>query len=84
MIYRYLRFGMRPKKGSFMEQIRNLLAQLKMYCRLEMAMVDKIDEQSQQIYALQEDCKRYKACIASLETRYSELLYTISSLKKQL
>ena len=67
-----------------MEQIRNLLAQLKMYCRLEMAMVDKIEEQEQQIYNLKEDCKRYKASIASLETRYSELLYAFSSLKKSL
>lgn len=55
-----------------------------MYCRLEMAMVDKIEEQSQQIYALQEDNKRYKASIASLETRYAQLLYAISDLKKGL
>lgn len=67
-----------------METIRNLLSQLKMYCRLEMAMVDKIEEQSKEIYALKEDCKRYKASIASLETRYSQLLYAMSDLKKGL
>ena len=67
-----------------MEQIRQMLAQLKMYCRLEMALVDKIGELEQQIYNLKEDNKRYKASIASLETRYSELLYALANLKKGL
>lgn len=67
-----------------MDQIKQMLAQLKMYCRLEMAMVDKLEAQEQQIYNLKEDCKRYKASIASLETRYSELLYALANIKKGL
>lgn len=67
-----------------MEQIKNMLAQLKMYCRLEMALVDKIEEQSKEIYALKEDTKRLQATVRTLETRYSELLYSFSSLKQSL
>lgn len=61
-----------------------MLAQLKLYCRLEMAMVDKLQEQEQKIYGLTEDCKRYKASIAALESRYSELLLVLRDLKKGL
>lgn len=66
-----------------MEQIKHMLAQLKMYCRLEMAMVDKLEELSQDNYALKEDVKRLTASLRALETRYSELLYTLAAMKKQ-
>lgn len=67
-----------------MQQIKTMLAQLKMYCRLEMAMVDKLEELSKETYALKEDNKRLTASVRALETRYSELLYQFSSLKKQI
>lgn len=67
-----------------MEQIKNLLAQLKMYCRLEMAMVDKLEELSKDNYALKEDVKRLTAAQRASETRISELMYSLASLKKSL
>lgn len=67
-----------------MEQIKTMLAQLKMYCRLEMAMVDKLEELSREVYALKEDNKRLTGSLRALETRYSELLYQFNSIKKQI
>lgn len=61
-----------------------MLAQLKMYCRLEMALVDKCEELSTTVYALKEDNKRLTASVRALETKYSDLLYNMSILKKQL
>lgn len=67
-----------------MEQIKQMLAQLKMYCRLEMAMVDKLEELSKDCYALKEDVKRLTANVRVLERKNSELLYALNSYKKDL
>lgn len=67
-----------------MEQIKTMLAQLKMYCRLEMAMVDKLEELSKDNYALKEDVKRLLASQRALETRFAELNYKLASLTKSL
>lgn len=67
-----------------MEQIKQMLAQLKMYCRLEMAMVDKLEELSKDNYALKEDVKRLTASQRALETRFAELNYKLASLTKSL
>lgn len=67
-----------------MEQIKTMLSQLKMYCRLEMAMVDKLEELSKENYSLKEDVKRLTASLRALETRYTELHFQLSSLKKQI
>ena len=67
-----------------MEQIKTMLAQLKMYCRLEMAMVDKLEELSKDNYALKEDVKRLTASLRALETRFAELNYKLASLTKSL
>lgn len=67
-----------------MEQIKTMLAQLKMYCRLEMAMVDKLEELSKDNYALKEDVKRLISSQRALETRFAELNYKLASLTKSL
>ena len=66
-----------------MANLRELIAQLKLFCQLDVAFCDKIEEQDKQIYALQEDNKRLKASVHSLERRYSELLYAFGSYKKE-
>lgn len=67
-----------------MDQIKQMLSQLKMYCRLEMAMVDKLEELSSRVYSLEENEKRLTATVRSLERKNSELLYSLASLKKDM
>lgn len=67
-----------------MDQIKQMLAQLKMYCRLEMAMVDKLEDLSHRVYALEENEKRLTATCRVLERKNAELLYALNSYKKDL
>lgn len=67
-----------------MDQIKQMLAQLKMYCRLEMAMVDKLEDLSQRVYSLEENEKRLTATCRVLERKNAELLYALNSYKKDL
>ncbi len=64
-----------------MENIKELLAQVKLFCQLDVAFCQKIEELEQSIYKLTEDNKRYRACLDSLERRYSEILYVVKSIK---
>lgn len=66
-----------------MEHIRELLGQLKLFMRLDIAFCDKFEEQDKRLYALEEDNKRLLATVRSMETRYSELLYMFRSFQKE-
>ena len=65
-----------------MEQIRELMSQLKLYLRLDMAFCDKFEEMEKRLYAVEQDNKRALATIRSLETRYSELMMIVKSIRK--
>lgn len=65
-----------------MDGIRELLAQLKLFCRLDVAFCDKLEEHDKEIYALKEDNKRMLATCRSLEKRYAELMYAFAAIKK--
>ena len=65
-----------------MEAIRELLGQLKLFCRLDVAFCDKLEEHDKQLYALKEDNKRLTATVRSLENRCSELMYAFATFKK--
>lgn len=65
-----------------MEALRDLVAKLKLFCNIEMAVIDKLEEMEQQLYKVTEDNKRIVAVNRSLEQRYSELLYAFGAYKK--
>lgn len=65
-----------------MEQIREFLGQMKIYLRFDMAVSDKLEEHDDRIKHLEEENKRNVAALRSLEKKYGELLYAISSWKK--
>lgn len=67
-----------------MDQLRELIGQLKLFCRLDVAFCEKIEEHDKEVYALKEDNKRLLATVRALETKYSEMLYILNSLKKDL
>lgn len=61
------------------DNIRELCSQIKVFMRFDMAVCDVLDDLQARVYALEEDNKLYKQKIASLEKRYSELLYAFKS-----
>lgn len=65
-----------------MDGLRELISQLKLFCRLDVAFCDKLEEHDKELYALKEDNKRLTATVRSLEKRYSELLYAMGTIKK--
>lgn len=67
-----------------MSKLRELLGKLGLAFQLDLAMVEKIEELEQRVYALEENRKMKDQTIKSLEHRYSELQYIVGSLKKEL
>lgn len=65
-----------------MELIKDLCSKIKLFCNLEMALVDKMEEMEQKLYKIEEDNKRIVAVNRSLETRYSELMLAFSAYRK--
>lgn len=65
-----------------MEQIREIIGDIKTRFRLDIAFCDKFEELEKRMYALEEDNKRMVATVRSLEKRYSELLYMFRSYQK--
>lgn len=65
-----------------MEQIKEIISELKLHLRLDVAMCDKLEEIERRLYALEENRKLKDAAIQSLERRYSELMYVLKSLQK--
>lgn len=65
-----------------MDNLRELLSQLKLFLRFDMAVVDKLEEFEKRVYALEENRKAKDQAILSLERRYSELLLILKDLKQ--
>ena len=65
-----------------MEQIKEILSQIKLFCRFDVAVSEKLEQIETRLYALEEDNKRNTATIRSLEKRYSEMLLVLRDLKR--
>lgn len=67
-----------------MEQIREIIGDIKTRMRLDIAICDKLEELQKRLYALEENRKMKDAAIQSLERRYAELMYVLKSLQKDI
>lgn len=62
-----------------MDGLKELLAQLRVFARFDVAVVDKLEEHDKRLYALEEDNKRLVATVRTLQKNYTELLYAFRS-----
>lgn len=67
-----------------MEALKELLGQIKIFARFDVAVCDKLEDLEKRIYALEENRKLKDQAILSLEKRYSEMLLIIKDLKRGL
>lgn len=67
-----------------MELLKDLCSKLKLFCNIEMAIVDELEQMKKELYKVTEDNKRIVATNRSLDQRYSELLLAFGALKKEL
>ena len=65
-----------------MEKIRTLISRLKLFCELELAMADKIDEIDRRVYALEQDSKLYRESIRKNSSNCNELRLILGNLKR--
>lgn len=67
-----------------LKMARDLVSKISLFCSLESALIDKLEELDKTQYRILEENKRIIAVNRDLERRYSELFYAFSSLKKDL
>lgn len=65
-----------------MQAIREMLAQVKLYAQLDMAIVDKLEEIEKRLYALEEDMKLARGANRSNAQRISELTLAFGAFKR--
>lgn len=65
-----------------MEALKELLGQIKIFARFDVAVCDKLEDLEKRIYALEENRKLKDQAILSLEKRYSELLLIVKDIKR--
>lgn len=65
-----------------MDLLRDLITKLKLFCNIEMAIVDQLEDMQKKLYKVEQDNERIRAVNRSLEQRYSELLYAFGAFKK--
>ena len=65
-----------------MKAIREMLAQIKLYAQLDMAIVDILDEIEKRVYALEEDMKLARGANRSNAQRISELTLAFGAFKR--
>lgn len=63
---------------------RDLVTKLSLFCSLESAIIDKLEEMEKEQYKIREDHKRLTGVNRSLERQYSELLMAFGAVKKDL
>lgn len=63
---------------------RDIVAKISLFCSLESALIDMLEELQKEQYKIREDNKRCVATNRSLEARYSELMYAFNSVKKDM
>ena len=67
-----------------MKKIRELVEQLGLYCKLDVALTDKLEEQETTIYGLKEKQKLMEKELESLRITYSELLLAFRDFKREM
>lgn len=67
-----------------MDTLKELISQIKLFCRFDMAVVTKLEELESELYKSREDCKSLRTAYNSLEKRYSELLYVLRDIQNQI
>lgn len=67
-----------------MEALKELLGQIKIFARFDVAVCDKLEDLEKRIYALEENRKLKDQAILSLEKRYSEMLLIVKDLKRSI
>lgn len=65
-----------------MEALRDIVSKIKLFCGLEIAIVDKLEEYERRIYKLEEDNKRLTETVRVQQTRISELIYAFGEVKR--
>lgn len=65
-----------------MKAIREMLAQIKLYAQLDMAIVDKLDEIEKRLYVLEEDMKLARGANRSNAQHISELTLAFGAFKR--
>ena len=63
---------------------RDLVQKISLFCSLESAIIDKLEELEKEQYKIREDHKRLTGVNRSLERQYSELLMAFGSVKKDM
>lgn len=67
-----------------MEALKELLGQIKIFARFDVAVCDKLEDLEKRIYALEENRKLKDQAILSLEKRYSEMLLIVKDIKRSI
>ena len=65
-----------------MKAILEMLAKIKLYAQLDMAIVDKLDDIEKRVYALEEDMKLARGANRANAQRISELTLAFGTLKR--
>lgn len=63
-----------------MDNIRELLSQIKLFCQMDVAIADKLEELDRAIAVQKQHIDRLTATCRSLEQRYAEMTLLLKSL----
>lgn len=63
---------------------RDLVQKISLFCSVESAIIDSLEDIQKEQYKIREDNKRCVAVNRSLEQRYTELTYAFRSVQKDL
>lgn len=67
-----------------MDVLKELVSQIKLFCRFDVAVVTKLEELELEVKKSREDYKSLRTSYQSLEQRYAQLMYIVADLKKSL
>ncbi len=62
-----------------MDKIKEIFAKIQLFMRLDMAMVDKLEELDKRLAAQETSTKDIQNMVKSCESRFSELQYKLST-----
>ena len=67
-----------------MDVLKELVTQIKLFCRFDVAVVTKLEELEAEVYKSREDYKSLRQSYQSLEHRYAQLMMVLTDIKKGL
>lgn len=65
-----------------MNKLKTLISRLKLFCELEIALVEKLEEVDKRVYALEQDNVRTTASLRSYHTEFLSLEKVVGRLKR--